>query len=114
MLFEEIFFKNGSEYLPVDAGTYDLQALVSDTGAVALEVPGVKLNEKTVYTIFAIGLVGGDPALQVLPSVDATAAVTLPATGGVSTTLPYTLSAIGLGLALLGSGLAMRRRAARE
>ncbi len=110
VLFEEVFFKNGTEYLPVDAGTYDLQALVSETGAVALEIPAVKLNDKTVYTIFAMGLVGGDPALQIVPSVDATTAVTLPATGTSSPTLLYTLTVVGLGVALVGGGLAVRRR----
>jgi hypothetical protein len=73
VLFANIPFKGVGDYLPVDAGTYDLEARLAGTETVALSVPGVQLNAGTVYTIFAMGLAGGDPALAAVASVDAVA-----------------------------------------
>jgi len=112
MLFENIPFKQASDYLTVDAGTYDLEVLIHDSGDVALEVPGVALNENTVYTIFAMGLAGGDPALQAVPSVDATGEV-LPESGGMSNTLTAILALLGIGLIVTIGGFALRRRSVR-
>jgi LPXTG-motif cell wall-anchored protein len=97
------------DYLPVDAGTYDLEARVAGTQDVALSVPGVQLNEGTVYTIFAMGLAGGEPALTAVPSVDAVAPMQLPETGGEVTSL-WLVASLVAGLALIGGGLMLRRR----
>jgi len=111
VLFENVPFKQAFPYVPVDAGTYDLEVLVHESGAVALEVPGLSLAEKSVYTVFAMGLAGGEPALQAVPSLDAaSSAMVLPATGGLSPTLLYALVAAGLGLLSIGAGLTVRRR----
>lgn len=55
--------------------------LISPFRGVALSVPGVQLTEGFIYTIFAMGLAGGEPALHVVPSVDAQPMMTLPQTG---------------------------------
>jgi LPXTG-motif cell wall-anchored protein len=113
VLFANIPFKGTGDYLPVDAGTYDLEARLAGTDTVALSVPGVMLEEGTVYTIFAMGLAGGEPALTAVPSIDASydmaMPATLPTTGGepISTWL---LVALGAGLALVAGGLFLRRR----
>ena len=60
-VFTNIAFGAASVYTPVEAGTYDLQALPTGTSTVALDVPGVALADGGVYTIFAEGLVGGEP-----------------------------------------------------
>jgi hypothetical protein len=103
------------DYLPVDAGTYDLEACVAGTDTVALSVPGVMLEEGTVYTIFAMGLVEGEPALTAVPSVDASydvgAPATLPTTSGETTNL-WLITVLGTGLALMGGGLFLRSREA--
>jgi len=111
VLFSDIPFKGVGDYLPVDAGTYDLEARIAGTETVALSVPGVALEEGTVYTIFAMGLAGGSPALAAVPSVDASypVAVTLPVTGGEVTSL-WWVTGLGLGLALLGGSLLLRKR----
>ncbi|MGC9334930.1 MAG: DUF4397 domain-containing protein [Anaerolineae bacterium] len=110
VLFSNVPFKGVGDYLPVDAGTYDLEARVAGTTTVALSVPGVQLNEGTVYTIFAMGLAGGgEPALTAVPSVDAVAPTQLPETGGEVTSL-WLAATLVAGLALIGGGLVLRRK----
>lgn len=113
ILFANIPFKGTGDYLPVDAGTYDLEARLAGTDTVALSVPGVGLEEGKVYTIFAMGLAGGEPALTAVPSVDASYDIampaTLPTTGGETTNL-WLMAALGAGLALVAGGLVLRTR----
>jgi LPXTG-motif cell wall-anchored protein len=113
VLFSNVPFKGVGDYLPVDAGTYDLEARIAGTDTAALSVPGVMLDEGSVYTIFAMGLADGEPALTAVPSVDAnydvTMPATLPTTGGETTNL-WLLAALGAGLALIGGGLVLRNR----
>jgi LPXTG-motif cell wall-anchored protein len=111
VLFANVAFKGVGDYLPVDAGTYDLEARLAGTETVALSVPGVKLEAGNVYTIWAMGLAAGEPALQAVATLDATHAgpSTLPQTGGaVSNT--WLLALLGGGLALLAGGLFLRTR----
>jgi hypothetical protein len=56
-------FKSASDYLPLDAGSYDLQVRVAGTETVALDLPDTALAAGTVYTAFAVGLVDGQPTL---------------------------------------------------
>jgi len=109
VLFSNVAFKGVGDYLPVDAGTYDLEVRVAGTETVALSVPGVALADGTVYTIFAMGLAGGEPALTAVPSVDAVAPVQLPETGGEVTSL-WLVASLVAGLALIGGGLVLRRK----
>jgi hypothetical protein len=109
VLFANVPFKGVGAYLPVDAGTYNLEARVAGTDTVALSVPGVQLNEGTVYTIFAMGLVSGEPALTAVASVDATPPAQLPETGGAVTNL-WLVVLLGAGVALAAGGLVLRTR----
>jgi hypothetical protein len=113
VIFSNIPFKGVGDYLPVDAGTYDLEARLAGTDTVALSVPGVALEAGNVYTVFAMGLAGGEPALQAVPSLDASAPAVLPVTGGETSTVNYTSVALALGLVFLVSGLALRLRTSR-
>jgi hypothetical protein len=70
ILFSNVAFKEASSYLPVDAGTYDLEVRLTGTTTVALSVPGVTLDAGKVYTVFAEGLATGTPALQAVLTVD--------------------------------------------
>lgn len=65
-------FKNASDYLNLPSGTYDLEVRAAGTETVALDLPGVSLEEGNVYTAFAVGLLDGDPALNAKLTVDAT------------------------------------------
>ena len=113
VLFSNVPFKGIGDYLPVDAGTYDLEARIAGTETVALSVPGVSLADGAVYTIFAMGLVEGEPALTAVPSMDASypVATTLPVTGGETSNL-WLMVTLGAGLALLAGGLLLRNRRA--
>lgn len=71
VLFENAAFGTATEYLPVDAGTYDLEVRPAGTEDVALEIPGLTLEAGTVYSAYAMGLLG-DGSLTVVPFVDAT------------------------------------------
>jgi hypothetical protein len=112
-LFINVPFKQAFPYVPVAAGTYDLEVRIHDTGDVVLEVPGLALADQTVYTVFAMGLAGGEPALTAVPSVDASPAL-LPVSGAETPVFTYPLALIALGLALTAGGLALRRRLASE
>jgi LPXTG-motif cell wall-anchored protein len=114
VLFSNVSFKGTGDYLPVDAGTYDLEARLAGTDTVALSVPGVMLEDGNVYTVFAMGLAGGEPALTAVPSVDASHEATpasLPTTGG-QVSNPWMLVAIVAGLALVASSFVLRGRKA--
>jgi hypothetical protein len=110
VLFSDVPFKGVGDYLPVDAGTYDLEARIAGTSDVALSVPGVALEDGYVYTIFAMGLAGGEPALTAVPSVDAMAPATLPVTGGVVSSA-WWVALAAAGAAIVTGSLLLRRQA---
>jgi hypothetical protein len=70
ILVENLPFGEASSYIPVDAGTYDLEIRPTGTEDVALAIPGWVATAGDVYTVFAIGLVE-DGSLGVLALVDA-------------------------------------------
>jgi hypothetical protein len=129
VIFPNVAFKGASQYVPVDAGTYDLEVRPAGKTDVVLAVPGVKLDAGNVYTVFAMGLVNGEPKLVAVPSVDvkataasaaaaapaaaATAPKAMPTTGGATD-----LAVIGLALAaaliLVGGGLSLAKRPVRN
>ncbi len=71
VLFSNVAFKGSQGPIPVPAGTYDLEVRLAGTSTVVLTVPGLAVADQTVYTVFAMGLAGGTPALQAVPAVDA-------------------------------------------
>jgi hypothetical protein len=89
-LFANVAFKTTSRYTPVDAGIYNLSVRVAGTDKTALNVKGLTLEERTVYTVYAFGFSNGTPALSVGLSSDANeqtlkeveVKVILPVTGG--------------------------------
>lgn len=108
VLFPNVAFKGVGDYLPVDAGTYDLEVRLAGTDTVALPLDGIQLDAGTVYTVFAMGLAGGEPALTAVLNVDAThgsAPGTLPTTGGGSVNLLWVLVLMSGLLLSVGFGL---------
>ena len=84
-IFPNIAFGAATEFTPVAAGTYDLQARVAGTETVGLAVPGVQLADGGIYTIVATGLLNGEPKLAatvVTYQAEAAPAV-VPTTGGM-------------------------------
>jgi minor extracellular serine protease Vpr len=73
VLFGDYEFGESSPYTPVPAGTYDLEVRLAGTNTVVLPLPGVSLAAGTVYTAFAMGLVGDGSLTAVLSADNATA-----------------------------------------
>lgn len=111
-LIPNLAFPKASDYLPVDAGSYDLQVTPAGASDVVLNLAGTKLEAGKIYDVFAVGL---------LANIRAEVKVTTPASGGATTPapttlpttsgsdLPLTLIASGAA-ALLAGGLHLRRR----
>jgi hypothetical protein len=86
-VFDDVERFTSGGYITVPAGTYDFDVLVSDdrpSGSV-LDLDGISLEAGTVYTVYAIGLVGdANTPLSATISVDAV--VPEPATAGLLAT----------------------------
>jgi hypothetical protein len=125
VLIADLAFPTASDYVPVDAGTYDLAVRPTGTETSALDIDGFVADAGTIYTVFATGR-AGDGSLGVLPLVDATnpSATTqqtpsMPATGAGGTAsdgsaMTGWLIALGavVALALATGGLVLARRPA--
>ena len=60
IVFGNRAFKLGTDFTPLDAGTYDLQVRDAATNnAVVLNLPGITLVAGKIYTVFAKGFLGG-------------------------------------------------------
>ncbi len=70
ILFENISYKEFTDYIKVPAGTYILEARPTGTQTTALYVPNVKLKAGRFYTVYAVGLVKGSPGIQALIPLD--------------------------------------------
>ena len=66
-------FKQASNYLPLDAGSYDLEVRAAGSATAVLSLPDTALEAGKVYTAFAVGLAGGQPPLSVKLTTDAAA-----------------------------------------
>jgi hypothetical protein len=64
VLFPNVSFQSFTEYAPVPAGTYDLEARIAGTMDVALSLPGIAVADGGVYTAVATGLVADIGALD--------------------------------------------------
>jgi LPXTG-motif cell wall-anchored protein len=110
-LIQGLAFPNASDYLPVDAASYNLQVTPAGASDVVIDLPNTQLNAGTIYDVLAVGQVANIQA-QV-------ATYTPQAGGGMQNTLPATgagdglaLAFAGIAIALLAAGLLMRRRTA--
>lgn len=74
VLITNLAFPNASDNLDVDAGTYNVEVRPAGTTTAALSAPGLALEAGKYYTVLAVGLLEGSPALELLPIVDTLAA----------------------------------------
>jgi hypothetical protein len=70
VLLENVSFGYLTPYITVAPDEYTLQARVAGTPNVALTVPGVNVDAGNLYSVYAIGLVEGEPQLEALLLVD--------------------------------------------
>lgn len=69
-LFQNVSFKQVADYVVIPATTADVEVRVAGTDQVVLTVPGVQFRGSRNYTVYAVGLVGGTPALGAILSED--------------------------------------------
>ena len=114
VLFSDVAFKSTSDYAEVDPMTVDLEVRPAGSEDVVLEIPGVELKEGYVYSVYAIGLVEGEPTLEAWPMVDATNMPSdMPKTGmGGTADQSNTVAWALLGGAILaaGTGIYLRKK----
>ncbi len=70
ILFNNISYKSYTDYIQVPPGTYTLEARPTGTKTTVLYVPNIKLKAQRFYTVYAIGLLKGQPGLQALIPLD--------------------------------------------
>lgn len=85
VLIENLTFPTASDYIPVDAGAYDLAVRPTGTETSVLDINGFMADAGTIYTVLAVGL-AGDGTLSALPLVDATSQDTMNQTPGMPAT----------------------------
>jgi hypothetical protein len=81
---KNLAYPDASDYLALPGGSYDLEVRLAGETTVALDLPGVTVEDCMAYSVFAIGSaadpsVGGN-GLQVVVAVDASADQDMPET----------------------------------
>ncbi len=69
-LFTNVGYKEFTNYVSVPPGTYTIYVYAAGTNFQILYVPNINLIPDRFYTIYAVGLVGANPPLQVLIPLD--------------------------------------------
>lgn len=69
-IFEDVEYKEVTEYKLIEPGTYTLDVYTTGTDNRVLHVPNINLKPNRFYTVYAIGLVGERPPLQVVIPLD--------------------------------------------
>jgi LPXTG-motif cell wall-anchored protein len=108
-LLSGLAFPNASDYLPVDAGSYNLQVTPAGASDVVIDLPNTSLQAGTIYDVVAVGLVANIAAevATFTPSSSGTAPGNLPNTGANDSLSLTLLAAAAL---LLVGGMAVRGR----
>jgi hypothetical protein len=71
VLFPNVSFGGTGAAITAPAGSYDLEVRLAGTSTVVLPLPGVRFQVNTVYTVAAVGFVGGNPGLGAQVYIDA-------------------------------------------
>lgn len=111
-LVPNLAFPNASDYLPVDAGSYNIQVTPANASDVVLDLPNTTLTAGTIYDVFATGNLANIAAeVETFTPAATTGAApgTLPNTGASES---LSLALIALGMLALAGGFVLRRRMA--
>ncbi|MDZ5610366.1 DUF4397 domain-containing protein [Bacillus pseudomycoides] len=63
-LFENVLFKQITDYLQVSPGTADIEISLADTKKVLVTIPNVKVEPNTIYTFALVGYSNQSPKLE--------------------------------------------------
>lgn len=69
-LFEDVEYKEVTDYKLIDPGQYTIDLYAAGTENRVLHVPNINLQPNRFYTVYAIGLAGETPPLQVVIPLD--------------------------------------------
>jgi hypothetical protein len=69
-LFKDIQYREVSEYTTISPGVHAFQIKQAGTDNVVLTVPNIRLLPNKIFSIYAVGLLKGNPPLQVLIPLD--------------------------------------------
>nr|WP_314463072.1 DUF4397 domain-containing protein [uncultured Clostridium sp.] len=70
VIFPNVAFKQVTPYIPADPMNLTLQVRPAGSTDIVLEIPNIPLTEDSFNTIYAVGLLQGDPQLEVLLTTD--------------------------------------------
>ena len=70
VIFPNVAFKQITPYIAADPMELTLQVRPAGSSDIVLEIPNVPLTENSLNTIYAVGLLQGDPQLEVLLTMD--------------------------------------------
>jgi hypothetical protein len=70
ILFKDVSYKEITDYITVNPGTYTINVRPAGTCDIVLYVPNITLMPDRFYTVYAVGLAAGTPPLQVLIPLD--------------------------------------------
>ena len=70
VLFSDVRYEDLTDYRELPSGTYTLQLRLPGTNQVVLTVPNALFKSGRYYTIYAVGMVSGNPPLQLLLPLD--------------------------------------------
>ena len=70
VIFPNVAFKQITPYIAADPMELTLQVRPAGSSDIVLEIPNVPLTEDSLNTIYAVGLLQGDPQLEVLLTMD--------------------------------------------
>lgn len=69
-LFSNITYREVANYIPLAPGKYTFNLNLAGTNNRVLYVPNIRLLPNRIYTVYAVGLAGGTPPLQVVIPLD--------------------------------------------
>lgn len=70
VIFPNVQYKGITNYMALAPGRHTLQARISGTDKVVLNVPNILLKPRRNYSVYAVGLSSAKPELQVLIPLD--------------------------------------------
>ncbi len=69
-LYRNIRFEEINRYIPVNPATYTLNIFTVSNDQRVLKIPNIVLQDNLYYTAYILGLVEGNPSLQVITVID--------------------------------------------
>jgi hypothetical protein len=70
VLFRDVSYKDITDYMSITPDTYAVELVPTGTDKAVLYVPNIRLLPDAFYSLYAIGLVEGEPYLQLLIPLD--------------------------------------------